>query len=901
MPTKLELFLNGDQDGKTDRERLGKQVIESGKPFTHWSFENKQKWSINEDDLEEFYKLYCAEIRDCTPQYLTEKSTAIGQLRVDLDFKYDGLVQEHKHTQSQVISFIKSYMEEVRKWVEVPESAEIYILEKRIPTFVKPEKISKSGIHIQVPSIKTRPDVEQGIRRVLVRRMEEFFPDLGLKNSWDDVYDKQPLTHTNNWPVLGSKKVDEGSQPYQIRYILDWDSETGDISVDTDVPQVISPELVKKMSVRSKNSEETPLTEFGKENSRPPREPVTRAVSRGRAPEREEPSSRGSSPGRIYIEPLSEIKRKYIERHVRNLGEQRYNGSHNDWYAVCQCLKNIHPDLEDVFLDFIEQTTDEKRKAKARATWNGCQLRVEGEARYGIETLRKWSRSDNLQEFLEIEKTNIDSLVNEAANSSTEYDIAQVIHARYRDEFKCSNLRQNDWFRYETHIWKTSEHGVDLYLRLSSDIAKLFLEKESAEISKIAVLGECGHKDPNPTCPTCQAEERKKKYSNIRIKMKRTGFKDSVMKECRAMFYDRDFAQKVDENKHLIAFNNGVFDTLTREFRPGQPEDCISFCTKLDYAMDTEYHQFSCWKELQKFLHDILPNKNVREYFLKHLATCLSGVFNQRFHILTGSGSNGKSMLMNLCSTAFGDYCYKANIAMFTQKRGKAGAANPELVRMKGKRFVMMSEPDEGEPLSTGFMKELTSSEKVSGRDLFQGSKQMVEFDIQAKIHLACNEKPKINTTDGGTWRRLKVVDFPNKFVHEPKASNELPIDEDIMQKVVSKEWAECFMAYLVHLYKEGKGLQKLVPPSEVEAYTSEYKEDSDSVAKFMMDYFHELENNGEAPDAVNMTSIITSFREWKRSNETYNGSVSELRKRIEEKYGKLPKGGWTTFKFGPV
>lgn len=901
MPTKLEIFLNGNPNGRTDTERIGKKVLESGKPFTHWSFENKHKWFIDDDSIEEFYKLYCAELRMHNAQFLTEKSTPIGQLRVDLDFKYDGHLEEHRHTQEQVINFVKAYMEEAKKWVEAPETAEIYILEKQNPTYIKTDNTSKSGIHIQVPVIKSRPDVEQGIRRALVKRMEEFFPDLGLKTDWDDVYDKQPLTHTNNWPLLGSKKPAEGYQPYEMKYILDWDRDSGDISVDTDVPVIITPDLVKKLSIRSPKSEETKLTAWGEENSKPPREPVTRAVSRGRAPEREEPSSRGSSPGRIYIEPLSETKRKYIERHVQNLGEHRYNGHHNDWYAVCQCLKNIHPDLEDVFLDFIEQTNDEKRKAKARATWNGCQLRVEGEMRYGIENLRKWSKLDDFDHFLEIEKTNIDSLVNEAANSSTEYDIAQVIHARYRDEFKCSNLRQNEWFRYETHIWKTSEHGVDLYLRLSSDIAKLFLEREVLELKNIQVLGDCGHKDHNPTCPTCQAEERKKKFSDIRTKIKRTGFKESVMKECRALFYDRDFAQKIDENKHLIAFNNGVFDTMTREFRPGQPEDCISFCTKLDYAVDTEYHQFSCWKELQKFLHDILPNKNVREYFLKHIATCLSGVFNQRFHILTGSGSNGKSMLMNLCSTAFGDYCYKANIAMFTQKRGKAGSANPELVRMKGKRFVMMSEPDEGEPLSTGFMKELTSSEKVPGRDLFQGSKQMVEFDIQAKIHLACNEKPKINTTDGGTWRRLKVVDFPNKFVHEPKAKNELPIDEDIMQKVVSKEWAECFMAYLIHLYKEGKGLQKLVPPSEVEAYTSEYKEDSDSIARFMTDYFHEPENNGEAPDSVNITTIIASFQEWKRRNEVRNGNTQDLRKRIEEKYGKLPKGGWTNFKFEAI
>jgi putative DNA primase/helicase len=319
--------------------------------------------------------------------------------------------------------------------------------------------------------------------------------------------------------------------------------------------------------------------------------------------------------------------------------------------------------------------------------------------------------------------------------------------------------------------------------------------------------------------------------------------------------------------------------------------------------MDAEYHQFKCWPEVDKFLRSILPNPNVRDYFIKHLAKCLSGTFNQQFHILTGSGSNGKSMLMNLCATGFGEYFYKANIAMFTQKRNKAGAASPEMVRMKGRRFVMMSEPDEGDPLSTGFMKEITSSEKIIARDLFAGSKQMVEFDVQAKCHLACNDKPKVNTTDGGTWRRLKVIDFPSKFVVNPRAPNELPMDETIESKVLSKEWAECFMAYLVHLYTEGKGLHKLVPPKEVDAYTNEYKEDSDAIAKFMTEFFHPLEPpSGDGPvEGVTWSHIQSEFARWKRENEA-KGSAPELRKRIEIQYGVLPKNshaGWMNFRFG--
>ena len=907
MATRLDLFLNGNPNGKTDRDRTGRQVTDKEKPFSLWSFENKEKWMITEDDQDEFLKLYCAELQNRGPRFFTEKSTPIGQVRIDLDLKYKGRVDDHKHTQEQVVTFLSAFMEKLKLYHVLPESVELYVLEKDHPTYNKAEDVSSSGIHVQIPSVKTRSDVEMQIRRSLLKEMEGFFPNLGLLKDWDTVYDKQPLSHTNNWPLLGSKKNTDGALPYKIKYILDWDRETGELSIDDNVPQVITPDLVKKLSVRSRRDEETPLTDYATETCRPPAEaPATRAVSRGRQMERTQTDSRGSSPGRgVYIAPLSETFRDYVEKHVKNLGEHRYNGDHNDWAAVGQCLKNIHPDLEDVFLDFMAQTNKPGREAKARTAWNGFVFRVEGD-RLGIGSLRAWSKTDNFEGYVAIEAGNVDRLVDVAAETETEYDFAQVIHAKYRDDFKCANYRNNEWYQYVGHIWKRTDHGVELQKRLPSDIAKLFMAKEQ-EKGTFAQNNPCSHslKEPDVSCETCQAIAKKKMYWNAWLKLRRTGFAESVMKQCKLIFYDREFAEKLDENKHLIAFTNGVYDTLTQTFRPGQPEDCISFCTKIPYAMDTQYHEFACWTELEQFLKSILPHKQTREYFFKHLATCLSGVFTQRFHILTGSGSNGKSMLMNLCATAFGEYCYKANIAMFTQKRGKAGAASPELVRMKGKRFVFMSEPDEGEPLSTGFMKELTSSEKVTCRDLFAGSKEMVEFDVQAKCHLACNDKPKVNTTDGGTWRRLKVIDFPMKFVAEPKAKNELPMDESIMHKVLSPEWAECFMAYLVHLHKEGKGLPKLTPPKEVDAYTNEYKEESDAIARFLGEHVHALDESVTDPaqgyEKVSWSEIATTFKEWKRQNEVNGASMDELKKRIVETYGKVPHGGWANFRFGTV
>jgi hypothetical protein len=55
-------------------------------------------------------------------------------------------------------------------------------------------------------------------------------------------------------------------------------------------------------------------------------------------------------------------------------------------------------------------------------------------------------------------------------------------------------------------------------------------------------------------------------------------------------------------------------------------------------------------------------------------------------------------------------------------------------------------------------------------------------------------------------------------------------------------------------------------------------------------------------PEAVSWNSIATTFQTWKRENELMSrGSATDLRKRVETQYGKMPRGGWTSFRFGPA
>lgn len=897
MPSKLDEFLNGKKDGKTDKDKLGRLVLESNKPFTHWTFDNSKKYFIDADEQDEFFRLYCDALRNSIPQYLTERSTPISMLRVDLDFKFEGEVEQHKHTKQEVQAFVNAYLAEVSKYVEVPPSVPVYVLEKDYPTYSPAKKISSSGVHIQVPSIKTRAAVNSAVRRVLLKRMAEFFPSLQIEDEkkWESIYDKSALTNNGNWPVLGSKKKDEGSLSYRIKYVFNCE--------DTSIPEVVTPELLKLFTVRSPPDEETPLTEFGKANiniSQPTER--SESSSRGRPAVRpNHPGSRSSSPGRNYVEPLSEQMRDYYARHANNLAEFRYK-NYQDWVAVGQCLKNIHPDLEDVWMDFSAKAGEGVYNPReAISKWNSFNFRTDG-PKLSIGSLRHWSREDNEDEYKKIEESNIDRLIDIAANTGREYDMARVVYSMFRDDFKCSNYEKSDWYEFVGHIWKNRPRGVTLLCRLSSDVAERFLVKEEKEIVNLRLLGNCEHdKEPNPECEVCKAKRMKKLYNMMYTKLGQTKFKDNVMKECKELFLDSDFENKIDSNKYLLAFTNGVYDLQQYMFRPGKSDDYITKTTGIDFNSDLKYYEFKVWPEVELFLRNILPRENVRKYYLKHIASCLAGAEgSQRFHILTGSGSNGKSLFTNLICKAFGTYSTKVPVSLFTQKRGKAGSASPELLKLKGCRFGSMAEPDEGEALSTGIVKELSGGEPMTGRDLYAGSKEMKDFILQIRFHLACNEKPKVTTNDGGTWRRLIVIDFPSKFVPtpDPKNPNEKPMDETVDFKVQTVEWAECFMAYLLHLYREGHGLRKLEAPSEVLEYTNEYKEESDSIARFISDCIRARAEDEEI-QPVSKQALAAAFQEWKRTNDISKGSILELNARVSTQYGKYVKPGWTSFQLG--
>jgi P4 family phage/plasmid primase-like protien len=870
--------------------------------WTHTAL-NGGKYFIGEDSYDTFYGLYTDSILDQDRQYLTEKCTDIGPLRIDFDFIYERDIVTHQHTKEQVQTFVDLFMTEIRQYLVIPDSVDVYIMEKRKPTLDSKKNRMKSGIHIVVPDVCTHKFVEQRVRRNLLKHMADVFPNLPLNEPWEKIYDEGVVNRSVPWTLYGSRKNDPNALPYLVSYVIRQSPEKSEIV--SEVPKV-SPDLMKRLSLRRLDKDETPMTELAKtiyanlnERAQPEvRISGGRAVTpaRGRPAVRgEKPNSRASSPLARIVRPLEPEEKEYIKAHTMNLGYQRVTG-YTEWVNVGICLHNIHQDLLDTFLDFSAQSDDKYNEADCIQKWNSLTFKNDGE-RTGLGTLRFWSRMDNPEGYLLIEESNFERLVMNAT-SGTEHDVAMLIHAKFGDAYKCTDFGKNVWFRWYGHIWLETDRGVHLQLKISKEIAGEFLKRASRLGEDMAQRGmttctsdgkgDCGF------CEYCLEEKKRTGLNHIYTKLKTTKFKDNVMKECRELFFDEQFTKKVDSNKELIAFNNGVLDLTTFEFRDGKPEDYISFSTGIDYEADIKYHDYPEWHKIETFIAQVLADPEVRTYFLRHLSTCLiGGNTAQKFHIMTGSGSNGKSMLLNLMSRCLGDYAAVVPISLFTQKRNKSAAAAPEVARLKGRRLVTMQEPDEKIALNTGLMKEITSCEKMYARDLFKSG---CEFEVQAKFHLACNDKPEINTTDGGTWRRLVVINFTSKFVDNPSEPHHYPIDESIQHMVNKLEWAVPFMNFMIHTLKIGQGFRKLVAPPKVLEYTSDYRNENDGISRFLSEKIVKIEG-GDEITPVTKEVLHSVFRQWKIQNDQIALAVKDLDKRIITEFGTYPRGGWTLFK----
>ena len=333
--------------------------------------------------------------------------------------------------------------------------------------------------------------------------------------------------------------------------------------------------------------------------------------------------------------------------------------------------------------------------------------------------------------------------------------------------------------------------------------------------------------------------------------------------------------QDLFDSKHsLVPFNNGVYDLYKYKFLPHDKNNYITGLINYNYN-ETVNNQ-----NVLMFLNSILPNKAILDYVLKQCSNALDGNKNNNiFLIFTGLGGNGKTLFLNLLSKTFDTLGATLNSTIFTRKEADAQTASPALMKLKNKRFCSISETEANGEFNTSLLKKLTGDEIISCRELY---KNQEEYRLRAKFFLACNQKPAVNAADEALWRRIRVIEFNQKFVETPIGNNEHLIDKTLMDKIDNDiTWKQTMMNILLNYYAKS-----VIMPDEVTKYTNEYKDENNDFENWLNNNLIES-NNKE--DCIELKDIL---KQYLNNDKLLNSKISSNYKNkiinyIRKKYTK--------------
>jgi P4 family phage/plasmid primase-like protien len=371
---------------------------------------------------------------------------------------------------------------------------------------------------------------------------------------------------------------------------------------------------------------------------------------------------------------------------------------------------------------------------------------------------------------------------------------------------------RNNWYFFTGSIWRCDNDNIEMKKSII-DLSKMF--------DKIKTHYDTKYTNANETSIETSIALNKNIKSLIN-KFHKPGFQDDIIKGAKIYNNDEMFITNLNSKKHLVPFSNGVFDLLENKFRKTRKDDYINLTVNYDFPATEN-------QEVRIFLEQILPNRGVRDYVLKKMSECLNGdIPNTYFLMFIGdTGANGKSQLLNLMKLTMGDFGEKVEVTLLTRKRNNANEANTEKIKLMYKRFAFLSEPEDGEKINIGLLKELTGSEEIVARGLYQ---EAVSFVLEAKLFLACNELPEIKGEDTALWRRIRVIDFPSRFVDDPKETNEYKIDRTLPSRMREDvTWRQTFMKILLEYY-----FMDIREPIEVQVKTNEYRQENNDFYNWM-------------------------------------------------------------------
>lgn len=432
--------------------------------------------------------------------------------------------------------------------------------------------------------------------------------------------------------------------------------------------------------------------------------------------------------------------------------------------------------------------------------------------------------------------------------------------------FRVRYSKATDYLVFDGKVWREdstrarglSQELTDRQLKEARERLRLARKELDAIIESHAGQSKKALREDPEMLRATEMEQNAEEYRDYVLKRRSTSRIEAVLKEAApGVLID---VKELDADGYLLNTPAGTVDLRTGQIRAHNPKD---YCTKIT-AVAPSTKGVDAWNE---FLDKLtVGEKDLARYLQEVAGTCAVGaVKREELIIATGTGGNGKSTFFNLLFRVLGDYSGMLSAEVFTTYNRKN--KSPEYAELRGKRFIIAAELEEGTRLDTSTVKKLCSTDPIMAEKKF---KDPFTFIPSHHVILYTNHLPKVGTSDSGTWERLVVVPFLAKFRGQ---SGEI-------KDYTSYLFDRCAGAVLAWIIE---GARRVIAngfmidrPEQVEDAITEYKSESDWLREFMdarcVKDKKEMVKGGELYSAYR--SYCDDTGDYKRSNSDFSKAI---------------------------
>ena len=676
-------------------EYLKSQPVPDGKSHTHTRIGCKQQkisggsYYVNDDDIKTFWsKYYTTVFMDGNPEYLTEKQLVDnGPILIDLDLRFETSIKSRQHSEQHIIDIIHKYIEECDNVMKIDTKTEISVFVMQKENVNCLDDKTKDGIHIII-GIKTHKAIQVCIREKMIKNIASLWDDLPITNSWEEVLDEGVTKGHVNWQVYGSKKPLH--KPYQLCKIYQWTKhDNGLWNIEEDNLEKFKKNLKKNIEKLSARYTEWPKFDVKKEheelikkfNDILNKKNTAKLLVKKKAEKlplygyynllkiNKAPPINEKDLDIMFDEFFEDIlenkdiisyKIKEIYSYVMCLPDTYYGpGSFYNWIRVGWALKNADDKHFMTWLKFSSRKVcrsslklgnefDWTRINELYQMWESFDM----DQGSGLteRSIMYWVKKEVPSEYDKIHKDTVHYYIERTLDyqgygdesnkgSPIEFDIARVLYYIFKDQFICVSVKSNLWYEFRNNRWHEIDSGTTLRELMSTHCYQYYV---NITMKYQRMLAE----HPQSSDEHKKIRFHLQKLTTVAQCLKRTNWKNNIMKEAKEAFYDPLFFEKLDQNPNLLCFNNYVIDFSEEKpeniYRKGRPDDYISKCTNIDYVPQQNIDN-NISKEIHEFMSQLFPDERLKQYVWEHLASCLIGKQdNQTFNSYKGSGRNGK-------------------------------------------------------------------------------------------------------------------------------------------------------------------------------------------------------------------------------------------------------------------